>query len=210
MSARQKFEHKDELFARWYPRSWQIISARRYIVPDYRQADYANQIELISRFRDYFEHLLAGTFNDDNFGVHFENVAKALEHRRPTYFLERELGEAFCRTELPTVIEPELIKWKFPQMRIMLPLGLLQLEGEKINGAAGSFRYSYLDIVRIDAGNEVRLPKEVRLELEAAGAGERIQIPGWVPNADALDGYGLRSPCDSIGICSMCTASGGS
>jgi hypothetical protein len=93
---------------------------------------------------------------------------------------------------------------------VQLPLGLLQLEGEKIAGHAGPFSYSYLDIVRMDKGSVVRFPKEVALEAEAAGAYERIQIPGWQKSKSTLDDYGLRSPCDSIGVCAMCSVGEGS
>jgi len=204
--SKQKFHEQDEKFAKWCPQTWQIISGRRYVVPDYRARDYANQVELISWFKRYFDHLLMeGGFEEDS-GTHFENIAKALAHNRPTYFLERELGEAFCRTELPTGLDLDIIKWKFPQMRIILPLGLLHLEGEKLRNKPGPFSYPYLDIFRIDKGAKVALPKQVTLELEACTPIIRVLEARGL--ADILRLTANSPDPGGIGICSMCNVAG--
>jgi hypothetical protein len=205
MSARQKFEQQDEKFAKWCPQTWQIISGRRYVVPDYRAQDYANQVELISSFKRYFDHLLLRMPIEDDWGTHFDNLTRALAHNRPTYFLERELGEAFCRTELPADLELSVIKWKFPQMRILLPLGLLHLEGEKLGTQTGPFSYPYLDIFRIDKGRKLELPKEVAIELESCTPIARIlEERGLFPQPSLNPPEADGAPVAGVGLCSMC------
>jgi hypothetical protein len=164
-----KFDKETEAFARACPKTWAIISGRRYLIPNYRQADYANQVQLINEYVQHLADFCSGVLEHkeqkDNIATldaHLANLALALEHNRPTYFLERELGEALLRTVLPEPFDPESIKWKFPQMRIMLPKNLLRADYE--NGRIQSL--TYLDIARFDQNKRVSFPKELVRELE--------------------------------------------
>jgi hypothetical protein len=118
--SKHEFNAACQILLRYCPKTWQVISGRRYLVPDYRQNDYGNQLKLINEFADNLTAIICGSYQDDQrFFEQLVNLSLTLAHNRPTYFLERELGEALCRTELPDNIEADLIKWKFPQMRIM-------------------------------------------------------------------------------------------
>jgi len=41
--SKHEFNPACQILARYCPKTWQIISGRRYLVPDYRQRDYGNQ-----------------------------------------------------------------------------------------------------------------------------------------------------------------------
>jgi hypothetical protein len=163
-----KFDQETDLFARNCPKTWEVISGRRYLLPNYRQPDYANQVHLINEYVQYLADFCSGT-HDPKGGNSVEardadlaNLALGLEHKRPTYFLERELGEKLMRVFLPDPLGPELIKWRFPQMRIMLPKDLLRVDYE--NGRIQSLMY--LDIARFDKDKKVSFPRELVRELE--------------------------------------------
>jgi hypothetical protein len=130
-----KFDKETEAFARACPRTWEVISGRRYLLPNYRQADYANQVELIGQYVQYLADFCSGQYDAGGLEGEVEawdatlcNFALGLAHKRPTYFLERELGEKLMRVFLPDPLDPELIKWRFPQLRIMLPKNLLRID----------------------------------------------------------------------------------
>lgn len=159
-----RFDPETELFAHSCPKTWQVISGRRYVLPNYRAHDYANQIGLINQFAQHLADFCSGQFDSRNTAsrdAHLCNLALALRHNRPTYFLERELGQALMRTVLPDTLEPELIKWKFPQMRIMLPIDLLSVTFE-----GHPYSFAYLDIGRFDQGKRISFPSDLVRELE--------------------------------------------
>jgi hypothetical protein len=162
--SKRDFDEEAKLFAHNCPRTWQVISARRYLVPAYRQNDYANQIDLINEFLQQLADFCSGVADDTETAIRDAtlcNLALALKHNRQTYFLERELGEALMRTELPEPLNPEMIKWKFPQIRIMLPKDLILAD------YAGRITWlTHLDIARFDQGKRVSFPDDVVKELE--------------------------------------------
>ena len=195
-----KFLPETEAFARLCPKTWKAISEKRYLLPNYRQADYDNWIQSTENFKTYFDYLLLEAPMEGHFFNHFENLCRALDHKRPTYFLEREVGEMFCRMKLHNDLQLNDIKWKFPQMRIVLPHGLLRLDGEDIDGIPGPFSYSYIDIVRVDKDRLISLPEEIALELEACGPfnqvleeRKRSSLLSIIATPRSSDGFGVCS-----------------
>jgi hypothetical protein len=185
---KQEFNSDAQLLARHCPKTWQTINRKRYHVPDYRRADYANQIGLINEFASDLCSMLARRETERS--TIYINACLALAHDRQTYFLERELGEALCRTELPNQIEPEIIKWRFPQLRVMLPLGLLSLSLD--DGRIAVIRY--LDIFRIDPNKIIGFLSEIQKELDTCGTMTR---PGWQT-------WRIKTQADlSLGVCSI-------
>jgi hypothetical protein len=163
-----KFDRETESFARHCPKTWEVISGRRYILPLYRQADYANQVQLINEYTQYLADYCSGTmdhedgkFDKDSKCAHLCNLALALARKRPTYYLERELGEKLMRVVLPDPLDPALIRWPVPQMRIMLPKNLLRAEFKTDRITPVHF----LDIARYDADKRIAFPKELVREL---------------------------------------------
>jgi hypothetical protein len=186
-----KFDWETELFARHCPKTWKVISGRRYLLPDYRQADYPNQVELINEYVQRLADFCSGSYDPKpGEGVHswdaiLCNLALGLEHHRPTYFLEWELGEKLMRVLLPDPLGPELIKWKFPQMRIMLPKDLVRVD--YVEGRVQSL--AYLDIARFDQNKRISLPKELVRELELD---PRISANRLKANKASLSKEGFR------------------
>jgi hypothetical protein len=120
--------------AKRFPVAWGRIAKKRYVLPQYRQADYYDQDFLNLQSIDYFttRYKLGDRCNPNDVvnQTGFALMCKALEHDRPTFYLERELGELLARTEIPDDFSADDIHWRWPQMRILLPKGLLSVVRE--------------------------------------------------------------------------------
>lgn len=133
----------DKVFQQRCPQLHRAIYGKRYLLPQYRIADYQNQ-DMLNRLMHYWfvaASLGRLNFNDDLNSLLLINNAMALHFHRPTLYAERELCEALQRTALPSDLTTEDIRWKWPQLRIILPLGLLT-----INRAGQLRSLSHLDI----------------------------------------------------------------
>lgn len=152
----------DKRFARSCPRLAKAIHGRKYILPQYRQGDYYSQDKLNADFEFGLIAIGLGAlgYRDDVHNAQYANYCAGLHYDRPVMFLERELGEALMRTKLPNDVRTEDIHWRWPQMRIYLPLGLVTIE------RAGAVRsLLYLDMCQVSADG-LMLPKEYAAELE--------------------------------------------
>ena len=155
------------LVAQHCPKLWQAVSQKRYLLPKYRQGDYFSQEQL-----DALLGFFLATYSSDSYGQKPDAIirsmysvgAMAIQEGRPTYFLERELGEALLRTQLPLDLSTDDIKWRRRQMRIMLPRELIALErnGEKRSAM-------YLDIARVKAAELIELPRDMAREIRLFG-----------------------------------------
>lgn len=112
------------------PQLWAAIHGRRFILPQYRQADYASQ----DRLNEDFEFSMLATamgllgFSDDVHHAMYSNSCGALWYDRPVLFLERELAEPLAESSLPEEMVVDDIEWPWPQVRILLPKGFLTIE----------------------------------------------------------------------------------
>jgi hypothetical protein len=90
-------------YAKKFPVTWNRVIKKRYELPQYRQADYYNQDALNAFFMDYFvtRYKVRVDLADTPNKVGWALECLALHHDRPTFYLERELGEALVRTEIP-------------------------------------------------------------------------------------------------------------
>ncbi len=153
--------------AKHCPRLWRAISSKRYLLPKYRQGDYFSQ-ELLDALLGVF----LSTYSSNSYGEKPDAIIRsmysvgtmAIQEGRPTYFLERELGEALLRTQLPGDLDTDDIKWRRRQFRVMLPRELIAL---KRNGEMRSAMY--LDIARAKAAEWIELPREMAAEIRAFG-----------------------------------------
>jgi hypothetical protein len=158
-----KFRAISKAFQKNCPRSWAMIASKRYILPNYRQADYFNQDYCDQLLSDFILSYHSGTWvrPDAVLNCQYMNAAVGLHYGRPMYFLESELGIPLSRTRLPLDLIASDIKWRHLQLRIMLPKGLLGVERD------GSFQsIIYLDIVKVDHKQEMRLPPVCEKEIE--------------------------------------------
>lgn len=168
------------------PRLWQLISAKRYLVPKYRQGDYYSQ-ELLDALLGFFiTSYLSGQFGNNKKDGHPDPVlramymsgAMALCEGRPMFFLERELGEALLRTQLPLDLSTDDIHWRRRCMRIMLPRDLITLERAGVKRSA-----MYLDIGKAIKGEWLQLTDSIENEARAfsvfrrEGSSKRISVP---------------------------------
>jgi hypothetical protein len=127
-------------------------------VPGYRCDHYENQKTLNAQFERTLIANALGVVTKDA-GVQFDNLLSAICYGRPILFLEHELGAAFTREQLPSDLHVGDVRFKWPQMRVMLPLNLCTI---RRNGMSRSL--AYIDICLLD--DKVRLPERYEAELE--------------------------------------------
>jgi hypothetical protein len=143
------------------PLTAKAFFARKFSLPQYRQADYFNQdtINELSLMMLLVPTLHDCAQTDDVVQSQLLNLFQALAHDRPTLFLERELGEILVKTEIPGFLETGDIHFPFPSFRVMLPRDLLGLHAQN--------RWAmYLDIGHLPKDGEVGCPREIALELD--------------------------------------------
>ena len=167
--------------AKHCPKLWQAISSKRYLLPKYRQSDYFSQEQL-----DALLGFFLASYSSDSYGQEPDAIirsmytvgAMAIQEGRPIYFLERELGEALLRTQLPLDLSTDDIKWPRRQFRVMLPRELIALErnGEKRSAM-------YLDIARAKAAEWIELPRDMAREIRLFGilAGFVLNLSAHIP-----------------------------
>jgi hypothetical protein len=162
MNIQRQLQHILQSLATQFPKTWQRVAEKRYVLPKYRQEDYYNQDLLNFYLLDHIMAFGRGAFEDDapNTAAYI-NECLALEYGRPTFYLERELGAAFLRTEVPGDLEADDIHWRWPQMRIVIPKGLITIErgGQPRN-------LIFIDVAQVDASTPTHIPDECALELE--------------------------------------------
>lgn len=145
-----------------YPVMWQYMLGKRYLLPNYRQADYANQEACEYLRMDQFFGYLEGNMDlKDHVSAHCINAyIKAMHYNRPTFFLERELGEPLIRTKLPLDFYTSDINWRWPAFRVYLPKNLLTITKDGETSGA-----MFLDICYVGKHDLFDLPKPIALEL---------------------------------------------
>ena len=145
------------------PLTARAMLARKFSLPNYRQADYFNQDEInqISLMMLMLP-VLPNFVSDDVVQSQLLNIFQALRHDRPTLFLERELGEILVKTEIPGFVETSDIHFPFPSIRIMLPKGLIGIEAQNRS-------LMFMDIGHLPANTDVGCPIDVARELDAYG-----------------------------------------
>jgi hypothetical protein len=158
------FKHLGLRIAQACPLTWSAITGKRYLVPTHRQPDYYNQEALDNLLVFFLATYIAGDYGakpDHIIRLMYLSAVLALKEQRPVYFLERELGEALMRTQLPGDLVTDDIHWRRGHMRIMLPKGLITIE--RPDGPRRDAMF--LDIGKAKAGEMQRLPDMYTQEL---------------------------------------------
>lgn len=170
--------------ARDCPLAYQQFFGRRYLLPHYRQADYGNQeFEALISF-DRILQFAVGVLNpkDEVLRAALACTLASLHYKRPTLFLEKELGEAFMRAPLPGDWTTGDIKWRWDAFKVWLPLGLITIERED-----GIHSLTHFDICKIGPTNGIHAPREIAREVGAFGAKlHRIPNPRLMEKYDFL------------------------
>jgi hypothetical protein len=120
----------DSKLVKHTPIAHKAFFGKKYIVPHYRQADYANLDNANSL--DYYRVLKMAMMElddkDDVMRGVVSNTFAALHYNRPTLYLERELAEALLRTDILDNIVSGDIHWPWPAFRVVLPSYLLSID----------------------------------------------------------------------------------
>jgi hypothetical protein len=153
----------DERFRLWCPMLNRVIHGRKFLVPNYRQAHYENQDKLNNDFEGALIAITSGSlgYTDDVANAQYGNMVAALDCGRPVLFLEKELGEKLIEAPLPKGMVAEDIHWVWRQFRVIMPLGLIEIERA---GARHSLTYMDLCLIPDDG---LWMPKRFAPELEA-------------------------------------------
>lgn len=162
---RRKFKQD---VAKHCPLAYQAFFGRKYLLPNYRSADYGNQ-----EFESMIEFDRVAQFaamildpRDEVQRASLGTTLASLHYKRPTLFLERELGEAFLRAPLPGDFTTGDIKWRWGAFKVWLPLGLIKIERED-----GIRTLTHFNITRIGpSDHKVFCPPEIARELDRFSA----------------------------------------
>jgi hypothetical protein len=150
-------------YSRLSPKLFNAIHGRKFLLPSYRQPDYAPQDILNQWFSEQLHCAALGLFGygDDVSNSQWACMVSALGCGRPILFLERELGEALLRTKMLLGMQTSDIRWRWPSVRVYLPQGLLAIVREGQPRSA-----LYIDIAHVPIEG-VYMPKVYADEIEA-------------------------------------------
>jgi hypothetical protein len=130
--------YRDELI-HTYPKTWRLINARRYQLPQKLSEDYMAQdsdaLDLMVRLDLHLNRLLNFTRQLDS-GPERQALPLVnwLQHGLKTLWMEREYGEMLKRTELLKDLRASDLLFPWPSFRVMTPFGLIPLN----DGSGGS------------------------------------------------------------------------
>ena len=121
-----------------FPRTDRLLNGIRFQLPVRRQADYPNH-----EYAAYWDGqllmdgLTASRLNLLGDSTRWKSIAgpflvtnEWLKLDQRTLFVERELGEALKRTDLPEGFCPQDLRWRWNALRLVLPAGLFGGQGQ--------------------------------------------------------------------------------
>lgn len=150
-------------FVKFAPRLQHLIYGKRYILPNYRNADYYPQHGADVLFSgNLLDPIALGRLNDDVANCAYTNALRAMSCGRPQLWLEKELAEAFMRSQLPGDFEAADVKWRWPGMRIHLPKGILRIVPK---AGAREHDLMYLDICHVPCNQVLSTPEPYLSEI---------------------------------------------
>ena len=103
-------------------------------------------------------------------GIAWALVASRATYGMPVFLMNSLMVEALLQTDLPEEIDAGEVKWPFPALRLLLPLGLFSLDSE-----IGTLPVGFVDIGMSVNGQSVRIPKPAEDELrKITGTGSKL------------------------------------
>jgi hypothetical protein len=159
-----------------FPALSKAVLSKKYLLPNYRQTDYAKQEACDYLLLDsFFGYLAEKVQVTDHVSVHcMNNFVNALHYDRPTFYLERELGEPLLKAKLPLDYYSSDINWRYPTFRVYLPHNLVTITRD---GAASGVMF--LDITYLRKGKGLTLPRDIEAEIK------KHHFEGYVPLLDS-------------------------
>lgn len=177
------------------PKCWKAVSARRYLVPHYRSADYFNQEYLDQMFAFFFWAYLGGDFGakpDPVIRTVYMNQVMAMQEKRPIYFLESELAERLMLTPLPLDLVPNELRWIRREFRVMLPRDLLTIERHGVRQSI-----MFLDIGHARANKYLMLDEAMEREVKLFTRLQRLARGKELPLQDVRPVFSQNGICIS-------------
>jgi hypothetical protein len=176
----EKIKERERI--RFCPRLNQAMYGKRYVLPNYRQPDYYPQTVTDKMFASALWTPCQIPSIDDVMNAGLINAIQALKFGRPQLWLERELGEAFMRTNLPEDMVSDDVYWRWGGFRVHLPKKLLHLADRK----EGGHDLMFMDISLVPDGKRLRIPAPYAEETEALGREYNWDDPSLVRRLETL------------------------
>lgn len=116
------------------PAMWQSIAGHRASLPTDLVEEYVRQdldqehmfLRLLSYRCEFLKTKGAMVDGDPHFIL---PISRWLKYDAPSYFSERQMGEAFLNTTILPDLRAADLAWRFPTFKIYVPQGLLPIEG---------------------------------------------------------------------------------
>jgi len=162
---RREEKMKERERIKFCPHLHEVMYGKRYILPNYRQPDYYPQKIADNMFASALFVPMQTYEMDDVMNAALIGAIAAIKHGRPQLWLERELGEAFMRAELPEDMVAEDIQWRWGGFRVHLPKKLLHISDDQVGG----HDLMFIDISYVPAKKRFGLPPLYAAEAEALG-----------------------------------------
>lgn len=143
------------------PKCWELFFGKKYIVPNYRASHYHRQDFINWMEWAMLTELPVARYRDDIMMACYCNTAGSLYYRRPTLFMEVELGYPLLRSKLPVDLMAQDIKWRWPVTRIYLPKGMIPLTKE-----GREYSLMYMDIGLLEENESRGVPPALTKELD--------------------------------------------
>jgi hypothetical protein len=190
-----------------FPRTYRLLNGVRFQVPARRQADYPNY-----EYAAYWDGqllmdgLTASRLNLLGDPTRWKPIAGAflvtnewLKLDQRTLFVERELGEVLKRTYLPEGFCPQDLRWRWNALRLVLPVGLFEGQGQVFEGdvPAAAWDIPSITFLKINKGQCFDYHPDLSKEAQAAffikteGGINRI-LPSEDSNEDGMGFYFYR------------------
>jgi hypothetical protein len=165
---------------KYLPALHKAVFSKRYILPNYRQTDYVKQEACDYLFLDsFFGYLTTDIPVTDHVSAHcINNFINSLHYNRPTFYLERELGEPLVRAPLPLDYYASDINWRFPAFRVYLPRNLVTITRDGMPS-----NVMFLDMTHIHKGKGLDVPKDITNDLNLRLS--RSYYQGKIPLIDS-------------------------
>ena len=124
------------MFQRDFPRTYRLLDGPHFQLAARREADYPHYRYAVYDNARTFITATTQLAGRSGLGVdawcrvrgECQVLNEWMKRGTTTLFVERELGEALKRTDLPDGFGPQDLRWRWTALRLILPTGLFRLK----------------------------------------------------------------------------------
>ena len=170
-------EEMRKLIRSKFPRTDRLLNGIRFQLPVRRQADYPNhEYTACWDGQLLMDGLTASRLNLLGDSTRWKSIAgpflvtnEWLKLNQRTLFVERELGEALKRTDLPEGFCPQDLRWRWNALRLVLPAGLFEGQRQVFEGEvpAASWDIPSITFLKINKGQSFDYHPDLSKEAQA-------------------------------------------